>query len=131
MEIETDYETVEVASVLRAPRKQRVCPECGAVFSPRTGREVCCSDKCREARKKRLDHEAHRVYKNDEVEAERVQRMTFAEEREEKARRRAAFFAARDRAFERAGLPIPQIEVRDGVRVETRGQRCIAPRIPV
>ena len=44
-----------------------------------------------------------------------------------KARRRAAFFAARDAAFERAGLPIPKIEIRNGVRVETRGQRCIAP----
>ena len=68
---------------------------------------------------------------NHEVDVERVQRMTLAEEREEKARRRAAFFAARDRAFERAGLPVPKIEIRNGVRVETRGQRCIAPRIPV
>ena len=48
-------------------------------------------------------------------------------ERAAKARRRAAFFAARDAAFERAGLPIPKIEIRNGVRVETRGQRCIAP----
>ena len=109
----------------------RTCPECGAAFMPRTGREVCCSDECREARKRRLDTEAHRrlrgsknksVYKDDEVEAARVQRMTLAAEREEKARRRAAFFAARDAAFERAGLPIPQIEIRDGIRVEWRGQ---------
>ena len=31
----------------------------------------------------------------------------------------AAF--ARDAAFERAGLPIPKIEVRNGVRIESRG----------
>ena len=42
-------------------------------------------------------------------------------ERAAKARRRAAFFAARDAAFERAGLPIPKIVVRDGVRIENRG----------
>ena len=114
----------------------RVCPECGAAFVPRSGRDLCCSDACRAARKRRLDTEAHRrlrgsknksVYKDDAVVVERVQRMTLAEEREEKARRRAAFFAARDAAFERAGLPIPKIEVRDGVRYESRGQCSIAP----
>ena len=25
----------------------RVCPECGAEFVPRSGTQVCCSDKCK------------------------------------------------------------------------------------
>ena len=117
---------------------ERTCPECGAAFEPRYGNQVCCSDECRKARHRRSDKESRRrargskdkrALKNDEVLIERVQRMTFAEERREKARRRAEFFAARDRAYARAGLPIPQIEIRDGIRVEWRGQRCIAPRI--
>ena len=108
----------------------RVCPECNAAFVPRYGNQVCCCDECRAARQRRLDREYRRrargskdkrALKND-VEAERVQRMTFAEEREEKARRRAEFFAVRDAAFERAGLPGPKIEIRDGIRVEWRGQ---------
>jgi hypothetical protein len=75
------------------------------------------------------------VSENHEVEAERVQRMTAAAERKEKARRRAEFFAARDRAFERAGLPIPKIEERGGVRVERRGT-CVGgaafnPAVPI
>ena len=135
MEIETDCETVEVASVLRAPRKLRVCPECNEAFQPRYGNQVCCSDECRAARHRRIDKECRRrargskdrgskdkrVSEDCEVVVERVQRMTLAEKRKEKARRRAAFFAARDRAFERAGLPIPKIEVRNGVRIENRG----------
>ena len=39
-----------------------------------------------------------------------------------KARERARFFAARDRAFERAGLPKPiVIKSSDGLRIERRG----------
>ena len=64
-----------------------------------------------------------------------VPRQTAAAERKEKARRRAEFFAARDRAFERAGLPIPKIEERGGVRVERRGT-CVGgaafnPTVPI
>ena len=101
----------------------RVCPECGAAFMPRNGSQVCCSDACRAARKRRLKRERRRRARseNHEVDVERVQRMALAAEREEMARRRAAFFAARDAAFERAGLPIPKIEVRNGVRIENRG----------
>lgn len=114
---------------------ERVCPECGAAFMPRNGGQVCCSDECRAERHRRLCRERNRrargfydrgskdkrVSEDHEVVVERVQRMTLAEKREEKARRRAAFFAARDAAFERAGLPIPKIEVRNGVRIESRG----------
>ena len=92
----------------------RVCPECGAAFQPRYGSQVCCSDKCRAARHRRLSREGL-------ARSAKKRRQTAAEERKEKARRRAEFFAARDAAFERAGLPIPKIEVRNGVRFESRG----------
>ena len=92
----------------------RVCPECGAAFMPRYGVQVCCSDKCRAARTKMLD--ANRYRSRDQK-----TETSFREERREKARRRAEFFAARDRAFARAGLPIPKIEIRNGVRIENRG----------
>lgn len=56
-------------------------------------------------------------------------------ERAAKARRRAEFLAARDAAFERAGLPTPKIEERGGVRVERRGT-CVGgaafnPTVPI
>lgn len=100
-----------------------VCPECGAEFAPRHGSQVCCSDECRAARHRRIVRECRRRAResNDKPVSERVQRMTLAAARKEKARRRAEFFAARDAAFEKAGLPIPKIEERNGVRVENRG----------
>lgn len=127
----------------------RVCPECNEEFMPRYGNQVCCSDECRAARHQRIDRECRRrargsndrgskdkrVSEDCEVVMERVQRMTLAEKRKEKARRRAEFFAARDAAFERAGLPIPKIEERGGVRVERRGT-CVGgtafnPTVPI
>ena len=89
----------------------RVCPECGAAFVTRSGTQVCCSDKCKRVRHQRKTRESDA----------RCLRKTKADEREERARRRAEFFAARDAAFERAGLPIPKIEIRNGVRIENRG----------
>lgn len=89
----------------------RVCPECGAAFMMRRGNHVCCSDKCKRVRHQRKTRESDA----------RCLRKTKADEREERARRRAEFFAARDAAFERAGLPIPKIEIRNGVRIENRG----------
>lgn len=89
----------------------RVCPECGAAFMMRRGNHVCCSDKCRTARQLRKRKEGYA----------RCKRKTKADEREERARRLAEFFAARDAAFERAGLPIPKIEIRNGMRIENRG----------
>ena len=127
VEVETDYAEVEQQAddnkrgkSAADNNKQRICPECGAAFTPRNGSQVCCSDKCKAARKKRLDDDRYRF-------RDQKSEIAFREERRKKARRRAAFFAARDAAFERAGLPVPKIEIRDGVRVETRGQRCIAP----
>ena len=93
---------------------ERVCPECGAAFVPLHSSQVCCSDKCKAARKKRLDDNRRQFL-------DRKTETAFREERREKARRRAEFFAARDAAFERAGLPMPKIEIRNGVRVENRG----------
>lgn len=40
------------------------------------------------------------------------------------AKRRAEFFAARDAAFERAGLPIPKISVCAGGRIIERRGNC-------
>ena len=121
VEIETDYAEVEQQAddnkrgkSAADDNKQRVCPVCGAAFMPRNGSQVCCSDKCKAARKKRLDDDRYQF-------RDQKSEIAFREERRKKARRRAAFFAARDAAFERAGLPIPKIEIRDGVRVETRG----------
>ena len=96
----------------------RICPECGAAFMPRYGSQVCCSDKCQAARRKQL---RNRQKQASLTRCTKKQRQTFAEERKEKARRRAEFFAARDAAFERAGLPTPKIEERGGVRIESRG----------
>ena len=94
--------------------RQRVCPGCGAAFEPRYGGQVCCSDKCKAARKKRLDDDRYQF-------RDQKSEIAFREERRKKARRRAAVFAARDAAFERAGLPIPKIEERGGIRIERRG----------
>jgi len=110
----------------------RVCPECAAEFMPRYGGQVCCSEECRAARKKRLNKRHKRACL---ARCAKKPRQTAAAERKEKARRRAEFFAARDRAFERAGLPIPKIEERGGVRVERRGT-CVGgaafnPTVPI
>ena len=107
---------------------ERVCPECGAAFVPRYGGQVCCSDECKAARRKRLAADRYRF-------RDQITEIAFREERKEKARRRAEFFAARDAAFERAGLPIPKIEERGGVRVERRGT-CVGgtafnPTVPI
>ncbi len=76
---------------------ERTCPECGAAFLPRHGSQVCCSDECWRARKKRLDTES----KNRCAEKER---KAAASARKEKSCRREAFFAARDAAWEAAGM---------------------------
>jgi len=96
----------------------RVCPECGAAFMPRYGSQVCCSEECKAARRKQL---RNRQKQASLARCMKKPRQILAAERKEKARRRAAFFAARDAAFERAGLPIPKIVVRNGVRIENRG----------
>lgn len=124
IEIETDYAEVEQQAddnkrgkSAADDSKQRVCPECGAAFMPRNSSQVCCSDACKRVRHLRQIRESYA----------RCWSKSKAAERAKKAARRAEFFAARDAAFEKAGQPIPKIEIRDGVRVETRGQRCIAP----
>ena len=111
--------------------RSRVCPECGAAFMPRHSNQVCCSEECIKSRLARKIRESNsRIAKK-----RRESRNVAAAERKEKARRRAEFFAARDRASERAGLPIPKIVVRNGVRVERRGT-CVGgtafnPSVPI
>lgn len=63
-------------------------------------------------------------------------RKRIKQRRAEKARRRREFLAARDAAFERAGLPIPKISVSaDGRIIERRGNcsgtgiRCKFPTL--
>ena len=87
---------------------ERRCPECGAAFVSRYRQQVCCSEKCKKTRMKKL------TAKSRAARLPRKKRLS-------KAERRKAFFEARDAAFERAGLPIPRIVVRDGVRTEFRG----------
>jgi len=84
-----------------------ICPVCGAAFEPRNGSQVCCSDKCKAARKKMLD--GNRC---------RFRESAFREERRKKARRRAAFFAARDLL---APKPKTEIIERNGIVIERRG----------
>ena len=91
-------------------RSPRVCLECGTSFEPRRKNQVCCCAACAKVR-------AHR----QTADSNAATSAALKAERAAKARRRAAFFAARDAAFERAGLPIPKIVVRDGVRIESRG----------
>ena len=91
-------------------RSPRVCLECGASFEPRRKNQVCCCAACAKVH-------AHR----QAADSKTVTPSALKAERAAKARRRAAFFAARDAAFERAGLPIPKIVVRNGVRIERRG----------
>ena len=118
VEIETDYAEVEQQAddnkrgkSAADDSKQRVCPECGAAFMPRNGQQVCCSDECKAARKKMLDDNRYQ-FRDQKSES------AFREERREKARRRAEFFAARD-----AIAPKPKIEIieRNGIIIERRG----------
>ena len=94
MEIETDYETVETD-----------CETVAEAQEP--GLLLCC------VRKGTRTPPA--------ADSKAVTPAALKAERAAKARRRAAFFAARDADFERAGLPIPKIVVRNGVRIENRG----------
>ena len=94
--------------------KERICKECGKVFATESKYQICCSHECYRKRHLRQMRE-HREY------AQRLKALKL--ERLDKARRRREFFAARDAAFEKAGLPPPKIEIRDGKRIETRG-RC-------
>jgi hypothetical protein len=91
-------------------RSPRVCLECGTSFEPRRKNQVCCCAACAKVR-------AHR----QAADAQAATPSALKAERAAKARRRAAFFAARDAAFARAGLPVPKIEIRNGVRIESRG----------
>lgn len=103
---------------------ERTCPECGAAFMPRNGGQVCCSDKCRAARKKRQDHECRRRLRAArDNEAKKLAaldlsiRAQLAQERHERRiRRRRA-----DLAYKSLHVPVSR-HVENGVSVEWRGQ---------
>ena len=96
---------------------ERICPECGAAFVLTHSNQVCCSEECIKSRLARQIRAS-----NARIAMKRREsRNVAAAERAKKAARRAEFFAARDRAFEKAGQPVPRIEERNGVIIERRG----------
>ena len=124
MEIETDHEIVESPSDLRAPRKLRVCPECSAAFMPRYGSQVCCSDNCKSIRQQRLERERQQRLERERADRNLKAARIKAEAKRKVEGRRAREFRQRRRDLEWSALHTPvKVEVRDGVRIETRG-RC-------
>lgn len=94
---------------------EHICLECGAAFVPRHHSQGYCSDECRRARHRRLNAES-RDRCNEK------KRKADANKRKEKADRRAAFFAERDAAFARLGLPPERVTIAaNGQRIVTRG----------
>jgi hypothetical protein len=94
---------------------QRICLVCGAPIPPSRKRQVCCSDECRHKRDSQLTAESR-------VRCTEKKRKDAANKRKEKQDRRAAFFAARDAAFERIGLPPERVTIAaNGRRIVTRG----------
>ena len=97
----------------------RTCPECGAVFSPRSGGQVCCSDECKHEREQRLARErAARDNETKKLAALDLSiRAQLAQERlERRIRRRRA-----DLAYKALHVPVSR-HVENGVSVEWRGQ---------
>ena len=95
--------------------EKRICPECGAEFAPSYGTQRYCSDNC--SRNAEAAREAARSSARDyKLE------YNLRKERRERERRRAEFFAARDEAFAKIGLPPPRItENADGSHTLYRG----------
>ena len=90
----------------------RYCADCGEVFTYDT----------RSHRRSTLCPECSKGVAPGEPNYKSLQQLQ--RERRMKAARRKAFFAARDAAFAKAGLPVPRIVAKDGGRIEYRG-RCI------
>ena len=93
------------------------CVNCGEAFAVRNNpssirQTLYCPD-CKSSR-------------HPELECEKKHRRVMLRRNADKARRLREFLAARDAAFERAGLPVPKIEVRDGKIIETRGNVTVA-----
>ena len=91
------------------------CARCGEAFEVKRS-YAFCTKYCPECRPI-VDRESRRKWRFGPLAAIRDEART-------KARERARFFAARDRAFARAGLPKPIVtKASDGSLIETRG-RC-------
>lgn len=104
--------------------KERTCPECGAVFSPRTGGQVCCSHECARARNNRQKKERRKGGANAAVEAMHQLRVGDRKEQLARQAKLRARLARRDLAYKQLAVPVSQ-HVENGVSVEWRGQ----PRI--
>ncbi len=96
----------------------RTCPECGAVFSPRYGSQVCCSDECQKIRDRRLSME------NQKKRREREQRQAILERRDMKRR-----LARRDLEHKTLGVPVKVTVDHRGIRREIRGH-CAGGGLP-
>ena len=95
---------------------ERRCPECNAAFVPRYSQQVCCGEK----NSALFSGPANPAVTFSGMGSAGI--SSRSPESPSSAARRKAFFAARDAAFERAGLPIPRIVERDGMRIEYRGR---------
>lgn len=103
-----------------------ICPACGGHFNPVVSwyRRDFCSKGC--ARRAVVYKKTHGTLEGLPV---RVTVKTAKwRELNDPRLARAARMAARDAAYAKLGVAVTVVE-RDGVVTETRGQRCVAPRI--
>lgn len=84
--------------------RQRTCPECGKVFTPAHGSQVCCSEECKRKRRMRQIHESARNARRQPKLSPRQQML--------------ANLCQRD-----ALAPKPKTEIicRNGITIERRG----------
>ena len=90
----------------------RTCPECGKRFAPTDGRQVCCSDKCKKRRYKRLDHERDR--RAEYSRSKNKKRKATEREARQICR------ARRDLQWNALHTPVTVIRL-GGMRIERRG----------
>ena len=91
----------------------RVCPECGKVFSSICKQQVCCSDECKFRRKKRQTREAQK-YRDHTFEHAR------SKNKKRQAAERQICRARRDLEWNAMHTPVTVI-MQGGIRIERRG----------
>lgn len=107
----------------------RVCPECDAVFSPRYGSQVCCSDECKRARHHRLEREHRRKFMNKDAEAMHHLRVGDRKEQLKRQAERRNRFRLRDLEHKALGVPVKVTVDHRGIRREIRGH-CAGGGLP-